>query len=131
VGAAWLPGTCTASHPPAASSPAQRAINCPWPGTQCSAALLTSTSTGSIGCQFRRFPVVKSSRPGIAWAAAAASIEGELSIPVTRAPGHRCARVAVADPSPQPRSTTTRGASALTRDSSSAKGRARSPANRR
>ena len=81
-----------------------------WPGTQCSTALLTTTSTGPVGFPGRgRRPATNSSRPGTATCAAAASISGEESTPVTRAPGQRARSDAVSVPSPQPRSTTRRG----------------------
>ena len=132
---AWAPGSCPAPAPRAsrrarASPPSGRAA-ARGPGTQCRTALLTTTSTGPSGAQSRTSPAVNSTRPGTADVAAAASISGEESTPVTRADGQRSARVAVIVPSPQPRSTTVDGASACTRPSRSMNGRARSPAYRR
>ena len=62
-----------------------------WPGTHCSTALETSTSTGRAGRQSRMSPSAKLSRSRPAGLAAGprAIISGELSTPTTSAAGQR------------------------------------------
>ena len=99
-----------------------------WPGTHCSVAFETRTSTGSAS------PVTQSRRSATSNATAgvvsrAVSIISALeSRPATCASGQRSTSRAVRLPGPQPRSTTEVGLSAPTRATSSTKGRPRSSA---
>ena len=136
---AWLRLVEVARHlerQPAARRQAARpsaAAASRWPGTHCSTALETITSTGAAGLPLpaRRRRRTAAVRGRACRSACAASIiSAELSIPVTSAPGQRSASAAVSCPGPQPRSTTSRGHPPPPAPTRSKNGRDRSPPKR-
>ncbi|GFN04530.1 hypothetical protein Smic_30860 [Streptomyces microflavus] len=79
LGAVKLPGTWKARVPPGARASSQRGKYAVWPGIHWSAEVETIRPYVSVGVQVAASASAKSRRGGRAWAAASASICGEVS----------------------------------------------------